>query len=275
MATPEKLDIEQRDLRFEFSPETLRAWHPEGAHVAHFFNAMSIFFPEGEKMFIEAVRHYRDRIDDPKLRAEVQAFVGQEAMHSREHRRYNEALTEAGLPVERLEGWLKGFLSRVKERTSAREKLAITIALEHFTAILAGQLLEDKTVADAGEMGNVWRWHAIEETEHKAVAYDVYEEVTRDTRPLLSYLLRSGVMLSTTVIFWTLVFRFHWVLVREDGLAGDMKGWMRLGRYLLLEPGVLRRLVIPWAKYFRPGFHPWEDDNHHLVEAWKAEAEAA
>ncbi len=267
MPTPANLDIEQRDLHFNFSPEELRTWHPDGPHVAHFFNAMSIFFPEGEKLFIEAVRHYRDRIDDPKLAADVQAFVGQEAMHSREHRRYNAALAEAGLPVERLEGWLKGFLDRVKTRTGPLEQLAVTIALEHFTAILAGQVLAEDGVAEMGEMGEVWRWHAIEETEHKGVAYDVFEQVSGGSVP--SYLLRTSVMLSTSVIFWFLVFRFQWVLLKTDGLTGDVRGWLKLGRYLWVTPGVLRRLVIPWAHYFRPGFHPWQDDNHHLVETWK------
>lgn len=275
MATPAQLDIEKRDLRFDFSPETLRTWHPDGPHVAHFFNALSVFFPEGEKMFIESVRHYRDRIGDPKLAEEVQAFVGQEAMHSREHRRYNQALAEAGLPVEELEGWLTKFLSRIKERTSPLEMLAVTIALEHFTAILAGQLLSDGTVENAGEMGDVWRWHAIEETEHKAVAYDVYTEVSREVGPVRAYALRSIVMLSTSAIFWGLVFRFHWALVKSDGLAGDLRGWMNLGRFLWLNPGMLRRLFVPWAQYFRPAFHPWEDDNHHLVEEWKAESHAA
>jgi predicted metal-dependent hydrolase len=275
MATiPARLDIPQRDIRFEFRPEDLRTWHPDGPHVAHFFNAMSIFFPEGERFFIEAVRHYRDRIDDPRLAEDVQAFVGQEAMHSREHRRYNQALADAGLPVERLEGWLGGFLGRVRKRTSPIERLAVTIALEHFTAILAGQVLRDETVGDeAEELPRLWRWHAIEETEHKAVAYDLFQAITADARG--AYFLRTGVMLSTSAIFWFLVFRFHWALVEADGIAGDWRGWGRLARFLFVTPGALRRLTFPWLQYFRPGFHPWQDDNHHLGQAWKAEVGAA
>jgi predicted metal-dependent hydrolase len=273
MSAPTELRIEQRDLRFDFPAGELRTWHPEGLHVAHFFNAMSIFFPEGEKLFIEAVRHYRDRIEEPGLAAQVQGFVGQEAMHSREHRRYNEALAEAGLPVEKLEGWLKGFLGRVKKRTSPLEKLAITIALEHFTAILAGQVLEDGVLGRQSGIADVWRWHAIEETEHKAVAYDVWEQVTGGA--FSAYALRSVVMLSTTVIFWGLVFRYHWALVRADGASGDLRGWLRLGRFLWIRPGSLRRLVGPWARYFRRDFHPWQDDNRHLVESWKAGHAAA
>ncbi|MDG2308181.1 MAG: metal-dependent hydrolase [Candidatus Binatia bacterium] len=273
MATPAHLDIEQRDLHFEFSPEELRSWHPDGPHVAHLFNAMSVFFPEGEKLFIEAVRHYRDRIDDPQLSADVQAFVGQEAMHSREHRRYNQALADAGLPVAKLEGWLKGFLGRLKTRTSPMERLAITIALEHFTAIMAGQVLADDSLGRDNEVANAWRWHAVEETEHKAVAFDVYQEVSK--RPVQAYLLRSVVMLSSSAIFWFLVFRFHFALVKADGLAGDVRGWLAFGRFLWLRPGMLRRLIAPWAHYFRPGFHPWQEDNHKVVDEWKAELDPA
>lgn len=270
MKAPETLRIEKRDRRFDFDSDELRSWHPEGPHVTHWLNAMSIFFPEGEKFFIEAVRHYRDRIDDPQLAADVHAFVGQEAMHSREHRRYNEALAEAGYPVERLEGWLKGFLGRVRKRSSPMERLATTIALEHFTAILAGQVLEDETVLADGPIPELWRWHAIEETEHKAVAFDVYAHVVG--RGASAYVLRSVVMLTTTVIFWALVFRYHWVLVKTDGRTRDVRGWFRLARFLLWAPGVFPKLVGPWAQYFRFRFHPWQDDNHHFVEEWKANA---
>jgi uncharacterized protein len=273
-APREALEVVRRDLRFDVDACDLRTWHPAGLHVTHFFNALSVFFPEGEKFFIESVRHYRDRIRSPQLAHEVAGFIGQEAMHGREHRRYNEALAEAGLPVDELETALKRFLSSVRADRSAEDALAATIALEHFTAILANGLLTDDRMLEGSDprIAALWRWHAIEETEHKAVAYDVYEEVTRGDR--LAFARRAGVMLHATVSFWTRVFWYHFRLVRADGAAGDLRGWWSLVRFLFVSPGSLRKLTGPWLAYFRPGFHPWQHDNSPLVARWKALYEA-
>ena len=119
----------------------------------------------------------------------------------------------------------------------------------------------------------MWRWHAIEETEHKAVAYDVYREVVGDD--WRAYLRRVLVMLVVTVGFWSDVARFHFRLVRADGGAGDFRGWWRLFRFQWITPGGMRRIWRLWLEYFRPGFHPWQLDNREYVEAWKAAYAAA
>ncbi|MGH7820189.1 MAG: metal-dependent hydrolase, partial [Candidatus Binatia bacterium] len=171
-AIPDAADIPKRDLRFDLDPVDLRTWHPEGLHVAHFFNALSIFFPEGESFFIDSVRRFADRVRSPRLRDEVKGFLGQEAMHSREHRRYNRALARAGLPAEALEKAVVKRLDLGRKLMSPEEQLAVTIALEHFTAIMAHTVLSDERLLANAEpnMAAIWRWHAVEETEHKAVA---------------------------------------------------------------------------------------------------------
>src|SRR5262245_49755375 len=273
--SPEALDIVRRDLRFGFADCDLRTWHPDGLHVAHFFNALSIFFPEGERFFMESVRRFRDRIRTPRLEREVKGFVGQEAMHSREHRRYNEALAAAGLPVERLEAAVKAHLDFVREHRSYEDHLAATIALEHFTAILADVLLSDERILGAADprMAAVWRWHAIEETEHKAVAFDVYREALGGQRG--AYARRVIIMLLATIDFWMRVFRYHFALVRADGAALDLRGWWRLFRFLWISPGGMRKLAKPWLDYFRRDFHPWQHDNLHFVKRWASAYEAA
>src|SRR5262245_25136980 len=171
-------DIVRRDIRFDLDGCDMGAWHPAGRHVSHFFNALSIFFPEGETFFIDAVAHYKDRIQSPRLKAEVKAFTGQEGFHSREHRRYNRAVARGGLPVQALEAHIERHLETLRARLSPEEALGVTIALEHFTAIMADALLSDDRTLEGADprLAAVWRWHAIEETEHKAVAYDVYTQ---------------------------------------------------------------------------------------------------
>src|SRR6266404_2121710 len=121
--TPSHPEIARRDLRFEdIEQSDLRTWHPEGLHVAHFFNALSLFFPEGESFFIHSVRHFADRIRSPRLRRDVEGFVGQEAMHGREHRRYNRALAAAGLPAEQLERALVRRLTFLRSAASPEDQ---------------------------------------------------------------------------------------------------------------------------------------------------------
>ncbi len=269
-AVPRVPDIVRRDLRFDLESADLRAWHPEGLHVAHFFNTLSIFFPEGEAFFIDSVRRHAERVRSPKLRAEVEGFLGQEAMHSREHRRYNRALAAAGLPAEALEKTVIAVLDVVRKYTSPAEHLAATVALEHFTAMMADLALRDEASLAGADprLSAVWRWHAMEETEHKAVAFDVYREVLGEGA--LAYGRRAGAMLLASILFWTLYFRFHLRLVRSDRATGDASGWWRYFRFLWISPGVIRKLVLPWFSYFRPGFHPWQHDNSGLVASWRA-----
>lgn len=272
---PAALEVVRRDLRFDLADCDLRTWHPDGLHVAHFFNALSVFFPEGEKFFIDSVRHYRDRVRSPKLEREVKGFVGQEAMHSREHRRYNEALAAAGLPVEELEAAVKAHLAFVRKQGSPADALAATIALEHFTAILADVLLSDDRILAGADprLSAVWRWHAIEETEHKAVAYDVYREAIGTDRA--AYWRRAIVMLVTTFDFWQRVFRYHLAFVRADGKLLDWRGWWKLFRFLWISPGAMPKLIRPWLDYFRRDFHPWQHDNFHFVQRWTAAYEVS
>jgi uncharacterized protein len=109
--------------------------------------------------------------------------------------------------------------------------------------------------------------------EHKAVAYDVYLEVTGDG--LAAYLRRVRVMLLTTLTFWSLVFLYHFRLVRADGAATDLRGWWSLFRFLWISPGGMRKIVRPWLDYFGRDFHPWQHDNSGLVESWREAYEAA
>jgi len=272
-ANKPELDIVKRDIRFDLEETDIRRWHPAGLHVSQFFNALSLFFPEGESFFIDAVMHFRDHIKDPKLAEQVKGFLGQEAMHSREHRRYNRALVQAGLPAKELEDWLVRRLNFVRSWATPEEQLAITIALEHFTAIMANEVLSDPRILEGADprMAAIWRWHAIEETEHKAVAYDVYRDVCGEDG--LAYWRRARVMVMTTVTFWSFVFLYHLRLLRADKKATDVGGWWSVFKWLWIYPGNMRNLVRPWLDYFRRDFHPWQHDNHEYVEEWKARYE--
>lgn len=255
----------RRDMRFQLPAERISDWHPRGHVTTQLINALSLFFPVGERFFIQAVRHYRDQVSDPELQKAMTAFIGQEAMHGREHEEYNELMEQAGLPALALEDGVRRLLERIKAVAPRSTQLAITIALEHYTALLADWVLSVDSVTRDAEPGYqaLWRWHSLEETEHKAVAYDVWNAVMKGK--LRAYPERAAVQLVATGLFMVLVAIYTVRMVRADPKARGGKQWRALAGFVIGRDGFLRRSFLPWLDFFKPGFHPWQHDNRHFL----------
>src|SRR6476661_6411573 len=133
------LGITPRDRRFGRSAAEPRLWHGGRAEATAIYNALSTTFPRGEAFFVESVRAFRDGVP-PRLAEEIKAFTTQEAIHSREHDAFNKRAAQAGYDLSKLEQRVKERLSITKDRPPI-VNVAATMALEHFTAILAHQLL--------------------------------------------------------------------------------------------------------------------------------------
>jgi uncharacterized protein len=266
----------RRDLHFSLPPERVLDWHELGPHVTHFFNALSLLFPAGERFFMDSVRHYRDQIDDPVLKKQVQGFIGQEAMHTREHMAYNERLDAAGLPAHKLDKRLWAILGWQKKHLSPAFNLGVTVAAEHYTAMLAELILSDpsRLGASVDTYVKVWTWHALEETEHKGVSFDVWNHVMPPG--IRRYLLRSGTMLITTLGFWLIVFEYHTRLLMADStIKGKLRGVGSIVTFLFGRKGVFPGIAREWLAFFKPGFHPWDFDNRGHLTRIDAMIEAA
>lgn len=259
--------IPRRRVAFAFDAATApRDFYAGDPVLSSLMAALSLLFPEGERFFVESVVHFEDRIDDPDLARTIRDFAAQEGMHSKAHVAFN-ALVEAQghRVVAELERGVRRLLRRGRRVHSPEGRLAVTCALEHFTAILAEQLLGDerhRAALDAA-VRDLWLWHALEETEHKAVAFDVYRRVDG------SWSRRARVMLLTTVMFVGFASYCHARLLAERGLLGDVRGLVRATSYLWIRPGLFRKLVPAYLDYFRPGFHPHDRDSSALVAAWR------
>lgn len=258
---------ERRDLHFLPPGDRINDWHKDGPNVTQFMNAMSLLFPAGERMFIDAVRAYRDEIPDPDLKKAATAFIGQEAMHSREHIEYNELMENAGLPAHKLDQFTWKLLALVKENLPRSMPLAATIALEHYTALMGDMLLRYPEMMEGSQEDyeRMWRWHALEETEHKAVAYDVYEKcIGRGPR---NWVERSGAMVIASAIFWPVLFSFYGQMAAADPKcrAEGWRGHLKMLNYAFAKPGYLRRMVPDFLGYFKYSFHPWQQNNTALL----------
>lgn len=263
---PNTLQPTRRDLRFNLPADRIGDWHTEAGPIfTAFLNTFSIVLPVGERFFIAAVRNYRDQITDPELKAAVTAFIGQEAMHGREHEDYNDALYAKSVIAPKFEKFVGGLLKWALEKTPKASSLSATIALEHFTALLADSVLRDARVSSGAEprFAALWRWHALEETEHKGVAFDVWKAVM-GSHPR-EYAVRSTGMVISTAVFWALTIPVFLEVLREQGKLTDVKGWRKFFRYTMGDIGMLRRQFLPYLDYFKRDFHPWQHDNRQFL----------
>ncbi|MCA1654086.1 MAG: metal-dependent hydrolase [Sphingomicrobium sp.] len=262
--TPADLSITPRDRRFGREGGTPRWWHGGRPAASALYNALSATFPLGEAFFVESVRNFREGAPEP-LASEIRAFTKQEAIHSREHAAFNRRAADAGYDLAKLERRVRERLDLTKSKPPI-VSLAATMALEHFTAILAHELLADpRHLAGAeAEAAALWRWHAAEEIEHKGVAFDTWLHATRGWPRRKRWEVKAKVMLFVTRNFIVDRTAGALELLRQDGITG-VRAWSSLLWTMWVRPGMMRKIFGAWAKFFLPGFHPWNEDDRDLI----------
>ena len=264
------IEIPGRKMAFGFNLDDIpRYWYDGDAFKSTYMNALSCLFPEGERMFMDAVRDNQHKIRDPQLLKQIRGFIKQEAIHGHEHARYNDYLKKWGYPIDRINRFEKQEKVWISKFMSARRRLAITCALEHFTAIMAHQVLTnpDTTAGMHPQFKEMWRWHAIEETEHKAVAYDVYQQAVG------SYWLRVFTMLNITFFFCLRTSIYQIIFLWKDRQLFNPKVWWSGFKFYFLKPGMVRNIWRDYLDYYRRDFHPWQHDNRELLQYWESEGQ--
>lgn len=248
-------------------PKSVVEWNPNGRFLSLLMAALSIFFPDGERMFCKAVEHHQNHpsiVANKKLQAACITFVQQEYLHGKEHDFYNEQIAKQ-LPVTRVLTALIYYIGNgVTRFFPIREALAITVSLEHWTAILANFLLDHKEYlggeAADSRFAMIWKWHACEETEHKAVAFDCHEQIYGDSFSVR--LRRNVLMLLTSAIFFTLVAVFFLTLVIADGSLFNFSEWKAITKRVAL---LVSEVAPEFCDFFRPKFHPWDHANSEKI----------
>ncbi len=257
--------IQPRRLSFPAPPDLAQHWRASNPLITGFFYALSATFPDGERFFIDSVRHYRERVGSPALREQIRGFIGQEAHHGRAHEDYNAELEKLGLPMARVAGSVRRLLGFVQRRFSPARQLAITAALEHLTATLAGQVLEKKRVLAPldGQLRQMLVWHAVEEIEHKSVAFDVYRE------QVASEALRRRAGAIALTLFFLRISYYQITLLRGARRWPSARHWAEAAVFFWGRDDVLRRSAGELLRYFRRGFHPSHIDQRALIEGWE------
>lgn len=264
-AEPRK--VPTRRMAFEDAVATVpKHFSEDGLIGGHVTAVLSSYFPDGEDFFVRSVRHFRDQITDPELKEEVKGFIGQEAIHGKEHRAFNDHLASLGYPTKLVERSIDRFLRARERLLSPKANLAFTAAAEHFTATLAEMLLTNEEARE--EFGDptvrdLFVWHALEESEHKAVAFDVYRAVGGTERMRIMTMKFLRVAFAGSV---ALNVAISVLADRQTYKPGALrKSWKKFRASPLLDKSVWQQL----CEYDRKGFHPNDRDTSGLVADWR------
>ena len=279
-ATTIKASFPVRRMDFEFQ-QVPRYWAGSDAGITHFMTALSALFPEGEKFFVDSTRAVRKhpKLTDLQMQKEISAFIGQEAMHSKEHVAFNAAAQAYGYDVSRLEKMtdtviqtsVNTVLKLFKPFGFTRDTIGLTgtCALEHFTATIASELLRNPDIQamfNDETMYQLWMWHAVEENEHKAVVFDVYQ--TLYGKGLKAYGQRALAMsLAMVILFFTQSYFTARLLKQDNKLT--FKDTKYMIKFMYGRKGFITRQIPELLAFFKPNFHPNDFDTDNLLASWK------
>lgn len=257
-----------RNLHFEFDKSLPLNWHSGDPLITAYFDALSLTFPIGERFFVDSVRHYAKDVTDPDLRRDVQAFMSQESIHGREHETYNELMAKRGFPVDRTQRIIGAMTRFMKRHLPHSQQLAATCALEHYTALFAeASLGTTDPFADAHPFyRDLWHWHAMEEEEHKAVAFDVFQTVVPGLR---GYLIRCYSMVISSIMFNSMAVYLTLWIAAQRGELFNLRSWGRALWFHWVAPGAYPHVLMGVLRYFSPSFHPAKRHVAPEVLAWR------
>jgi predicted metal-dependent hydrolase len=254
----------KRNLQFDLPQDRIGDWHADGPCMTHFFNTFSIMAPAVEHLIMTSVSAYQSEIKDPVLRADVITLIAQESIHAREHQRYNSLLENSGFEARQMDQRLRTLISKCLEQkwVSPSFRLAAALMFEHHAAMAAAMTIDNPACLDTpvDAYRTLWLWHAIEEIEHKSVAYDVWRAQIKPG--VRRYLLRTGAALLISVPFWAIGFIYLTRLIRSSGNQHrtPRRIWPLL-TFLFSAHGLFLGNALDWLRYFKPGFHPWQRNN--------------
>lgn len=253
-------------LNFKLN-EVPRYWFGGDPFRTRMFDALSLTFPDGERYFIQSVRMFRDQIQDPDLQQRVADFIKQEAQHGMAHDKMNQVMRDQGMPVDAFIRRLNKIFKFELTKRSPQYNIAMTAAAEHLTALMAETFFSQKqTLQDAHPyVRALFAWHAIEEMEHRDVAFDVMKQVGH-----VPETTRKFALAFTTVMMLGFTTYRADVMLKHDGFNRvERLQMMTKGLpWFFGKKGILSRMRQQYLDWFNPNFHPSQHPVIAQYDVW-------
>lgn len=247
--------------------EIPRYWFGGDPFLTRMFDALSLTFPDGERYFIQSVRLFRDQIQDADLQQRVADFIRQEAQHGIAHDKMNQIMREQGMPVDQFIERLNKMMNHDLKKRSAHYNIAVTAAAEHLTALMAETFYSHQaTLAQAHPyVRALFAWHAIEEMEHRDVAFDVMKNVAKTPE----HTRKAALLITTVLMFGFTLYRAN-VMLKYDGFSLTQRVQLNLKGlpWLFGKKGVLTRMSQPYWDWFKSDFHPSQHPVIAQYDVW-------
>lgn len=299
MTTTERHQLKARRVQFNFD-ETPLYWLRDDPFSTHMINGIHMLLPEGELWFCRVYNQALPLITDEQLRADVEGFIRQEAVHSRAHSKAQIYLQRHGLQLD-------GYLDRVNwlfktllgeqpfglkalDRKAFKKqwlilRVGLIAAIEHFTGILGQWAMDNTSWEESGDpsMVDLFKWHLAEEVEHRTVAYDLFEHLCQTQ--LGFYAGRQALMAIVFPLFIYFLSEGGRSLYRQDENPAVRKlGKLSIPRLLqeLERVGnttenvpTFTFLVKATLRWLSPSFHPIDEGDTQQALEYLARSPAA
>lgn len=262
-----------RHMKFDFDPAQVdHRFYMDAELASAYFASLSIFLTRGEDLVIDTARYHRDFITDPLLKQRVTSLIGQEAIHSKMHEELNDAYLIRDLPVKLFRTWAGWAFEYGFERLPQPMKLSLMAGIEHFTAVLAEYMMNHEEVffrSQDEKQRAIWMWHMLEESEHKDIAFDVFQELSNN------YLLRIAGFFPALITILVLISAASFLVpfYRNPKNLISLRYWKEIPynfRLIFgLKDGVYGSSFKHIFDYLRPDFHPNDHDTSEFLEYYK------
>lgn len=262
-----------RHMKFDFDPEQVdHRFYMDAELASAYFASLSIFLTRGEDLVIDTARYHRDFITDPLLKQRVTSLIGQEAIHSKMHEELNDAYLIRDLPVKLFRTWAGWAFEYGFERLPQPMKLSLMAGIEHFTAVLAEYMMNHEEVffrSQDEKQRAIWMWHMLEESEHKDIAFDVFQELSNN------YLLRIAGFFPALITILVLISAASFLVpfYRNPKNLISLRYWKEIPynfRLIFgLKDGVYGSSFKHIFDYLRPDFHPNDHDTSEFLDYYK------
>ena len=258
--------VVRKNLDFKLD-QIPRFWFDNDPFRTRMFDALSLTFPVGERYFIQSVRALRDRITDAELQQKVTDFIKQEAQHGIAHDRMNEEMKKQGMPVDDFVQFMEEKFNYILKKRSKQYNIAMTAAAEHLTALMAETFYSKKATLEHVHpyVRALFAWHAIEEMEHRDVAFDVMTEVGE-----VSESLRKFALAFITLQMFGFTFYRANVMLKYDGFSPLQRARFAIKGlpWFFGKKGTLSAMNQQYKDWFSPNFHPSQHPVIRQYQTW-------